>query len=285
LGLGRWRFALIGPLCLVLAGVIFLTTGQRASLSWPEWALREAVAPLQSGVSRVTRGAEGAVRGLVGLFHLANENARLRQELEQLRAERAELLEAQRENESLRQLLQLQRDSRLEMVAAEVIARTPSHWFSALTINKGSLHGVGKGMAVVAADGVVGHVRTVTAHTAEVLLIIDPKSALGGRIYRTGDVVLVEGLGAPGGGRALVKPLAREVDLRKDDYVVTAGLSEIYPKGLPVGVVEEVQEAKYGLTKYGVLRPAVDMDRLEWVAVITAWNKAGSKGGTASGRR
>lgn len=254
-------------------------------LSWPERALREAVAPLQSGVNRVSKGAVGVVQGIVRLGYLARENASLRDELEQLRSERVELLAAKRENEGLRALLQLTRDTRFETVAAEVIARTPINWFNTLTINKGTTHGIQKGMAVIAPEGVVGHVRSTTAHTAEVLLIVDPKSALGGRIGRTGQVVLAEGMGAPGGGRALVKPLSRETDLRKDDHVVTAGLSDIYPKGLPVGVVEEVNEAKYGLTKYGVLRPAVDLERLEWVAVIVGWDRGGARGGAAGVRR
>jgi rod shape-determining protein MreC len=265
----RWRWAALVPLFLIIAGVIFLTVGQRDSLSWPEWALREALAPLQSGVSRAYRMVANGVEGLFGLTGLAQENESLRQEVEQLRAERMELLEAQRENEGLRHVLQLARDTRSQVVVAEVIARTPNNWFNTLTVGKGTVHGLRKGMAVVTPEGVVGHIRSATSHTAEVLLILDQRSALGARIHRTSEVALVEGLGGSGEGRALVKPLSRETDIRKGDLVITSGLSEIYPKGLTVGVIEQTLEGQYGLTRYGVLKPAVDFGRLEWVAVLS----------------
>lgn len=283
MGPGRWRWAALGPLVLVIAGVIFLTTGQRDVISWPERVLREALAPLQSGVTSISRGAQGLLGGISRLARLSRENEELRKELDALRIERAELLEARRENESLRSMLKLEGMARNQVRIAEVIARTPSNWFSTITINKGTAHGVAKGMAVVTPEGVVGHIRSVTRHTAEVLLITDPKSALGGRVYRNSQVVLVEGLGSPGGGRLQVKLLSRDANLRKDDYIITSGLSEIYPKGLPVGVIEEIREGRYGLTKYGILRPAVDFGRLEWVAVVTAQSVA-LGGGTGSAR-
>jgi rod shape-determining protein MreC len=239
------------------------------------------LAPLQSGVTRVSRGIGGLATGVGRLTHLSRENTQLRRQVEQLNQERTELLEAKRENEGLRRILQLEKDTRHQVQVAEVIARTPSNWFNTITISKGSTSGISKGMAVITPEGVVGHIRSVTPHSADVLLITDPKSALGGRVFRTSQVTLVEGLGDPGGGTALVKPLSNEADIKKDDYIVTSGLSEIYPKGLPVGVIEEVREGRYGLTKYGVLRPAVDFGRLEWVAVVTRRN-AQLGGGTIS---
>ncbi|MGI6082368.1 MAG: rod shape-determining protein MreC [Limnochordia bacterium] len=270
MGPKHWRWAALALVSLIVAGVISMTIGQRDSLSWPEVALREALAPLQSGVSRAYRIVADGLWLLSNLDDLARENEELRQEVEQLRTERMALLEARRENEELRQMLQLVRDTRSQMVVAEVIARAPNAWFSTLTIGKGAMHGLKKGMAVVTPEGVVGHIRSVTNHTAEVLLILDQRSALGARIHRTGEIVLVEGLGIAGEGRALVKPVSRETDIRPGDLLVTAGLSEIYPKGLTVGVVEEAFEGKYGLSRYGELKPTVDFSRLEWVAVLSS---------------
>lgn len=269
MGPKRWRWAALVPLFLIIAGTISLTVGQRESLSWPERALREVLATLQSGVGRVYKTVANGVDSLLRLTSLTQENESLRVEVEQLRAERMELLEAQRENEELRCILQLTRDSRSQVVVAEVIARTPNNWFNTLTLGKGAAHGLAKGMAVVTPQGVVGHIRSVTSHTAEVLLILDQRSALGARIHRTSEVVLVEGLGGSGDGKALVKPLSRETDIRKGDLVITSGLSEIYPKGLTVGVVEQTMEGQYGLTRYGVLKPTVDFGRLEWVVVLS----------------
>jgi rod shape-determining protein MreC len=268
-GPGKWRWAVLGPIILIIAGIIVATTGPRDELGWAEKAFREALAPLQSGVTRIADGIVGVTTRIVRLTRLAKENEALRKEVEELRTERAALLEAQRENEELRRLVDLERRAPDQVQIAEVIYRTPGNWFSTIIINKGSAHNVEKGMAVVTPEGVVGHVRLVTRHTAEVMLITDTKSALCGRVYRTNQVVLVEGQGDAGRGKALVKPLASEADLVVGDYIITSGLSEIYPKGLPVGIVEAVYEGRYGLTTYGQLQPFVEFDRLEWVAVLT----------------
>jgi rod shape-determining protein MreC len=268
-GPGKWRWAVLGPLILIIAGIIVATTGPRDAPGWAEKAFREALAPLQSGVTRIANGIGSITTNIARLTQLAKDNEALRQEVEELRTERATLLEAQRENEELRRLVDLAKRAPNQVQIAEVIYRTPNNWFSTVIINKGSAHNVAKGMAVVTPEGVVGHVRMVTSHTAEVMLITDTKSALGGRVYRTNQVVLVEGQGDAGEGKALVKPLASEADLVVGDYIITSGLSDIYPKGLPVGVIEEVYEGRYGLTTYGQLQPFVDFDRLEWVAVLT----------------
>lgn len=269
----RWRWAALGLLVLLVASVIFLTNGQRARLTWPEVILRETIAPLQSGVAIVSTGVNKAVTSVTQLTRLASENAKLREEVETLRSDLAIAMEAQRENESLREMMALGRDLRQQVTVAEVIARNPSNWFNTLTIGKGASSGIIKDMPVVTKDGVVGRIFTVTPHTAEVLLITDTRSAVGGRLFRTNAVVLAEGAGTPGYGRVNVRPLDQETDIRAGDIIVTSGLSEIFPKGLRLGVVEEVYDVRHGLTRYGLLRPAVNFSSLEWVAVITGRSK------------
>ena len=85
----------------------------------------------------------------------------------------------------------------------------------------------------------------------------------------TGLVSSVGGrLGGSGEGRALVKPLSRETDIRKGDLVITSGLSEIYPKGLTVGVIEQTLEGQYGLTLQGTQASRRFRAR-RWVAVLS----------------
>jgi rod shape-determining protein MreC len=230
----------------------------------------EVVAPLQRAANRVASSLRSALDSLKSWRTLNEENARLREEVQALRMERDRLLEAGRQNEQLRQLLELVEPAGGELLAAEVIARSPSNWLGSITISRGRVHGVAPGMAVVAPEGAVGKVRNVTERTAEVVLITDSRSAVGGRVRDRGHLVLVEGTSDPTEERATVRLLDWEADLRVGDVVVASELSWIFPKGLPIGVVEQVHERESGLAPYGTLRPFVDLARLEWVMVVLA---------------
>lgn len=124
-------------------------------------------------------------------------------------------------------------------------------------------------MPVLTRDGVVGYVQTVTGRTADVLLLVDSKSALGGVVVRTSEPVVVEGVADAEHGLR-VRALVAGADLREGDEVVTSGLSQIYPPGLPVGRIHRVVPVDPGRAAEAWLTPAVDFNRLEAVAVLLA---------------
>ncbi len=253
---------------LVFVSLLFVTSRDRPRLSPLEVATREAVAPLESALHRVSGAVAGAWRTVTHLGHLIRENDRLYLEVSRLLAENARLEEYRLQNERLRHLLDFQQTSSYITVAGEIIARDPSNWLGTMTIDKGTARGVKKDVAVITSEGLVGKVLAATARTATVLPIIDPRSAVGGMIQRTRALVLVEG--APGvPGMCLVKPLTPESDIREGDRVLSSGLGGVYPKGLLIGEVSKVFEGKYGVGKAAYLRPVVDFSRLEEVLVIT----------------
>lgn len=254
---------------LILSGIIFRTATYREGLSFPEQAVFEVVAPLQRWAYGIADSFRSGVQSVVSFRTLEEENRALRAEVAALRLERDQLLEAGRENAVLRELVGLAQDRSHEVAAAEVIARSPSNWLGSITINRGRAHGVEPGMAVVSALGAVGNVRNVTERTAEVVLITDSRSSVGGRLRDKGHLVLVEGTSNPTEEVATVRLLDWEADLEPGDVVVSSELSWIFPKGLPIGVVEQVFERESGMAPYGTLRPFVDISRLEFVMVMT----------------
>lgn len=265
-----WIAVLVVFAFVALSGVVYRTATYREQLTLPEHLVYEVFAPLQ----RLTNGVVGAVRSSIEsvatLRSAQKENEALRLELDALRTERDALLEAGRQNARLRELLELSQGRTEELAVAEVIARSPNNWLGSITIDKGRIHGVEPGMAVVAAEGAVGKIRNVTQTTAEVVLITDSRSSIGGRVRETGHLVLVEGTGDPTAEKATVRLLDWEATLRPGDVVVASELSWSFPKGLPIGVVEEVDERGTGLTPLGTLRPFVDLERLEWVVILKA---------------
>lgn len=265
---GRWHALAVGFLFLVLAGLIFLTSDPRSAASGPEIVLREVVAPVQTVFATVSRWGREVALSLGSFGRLREENRELRQEVAALQAQVRDLEQQARENARLREILGLRERLPPTTVVAQVVARSAEHWFSTATINRGSNDGLRPGLAVINAQGVVGHIESVTPNTARVLLLIDPKSAVGGMIEESQTPVLVEGTSDPAGKKAVVRPLVHDALLQPGDTVVTSGLSQIFPPGLLIGTVESVVEGATELQVRGVLRPAVDFSWLDWVVVI-----------------
>lgn len=279
---GRAIAAVAGLLVLVLVSVIFVTSRPREGVSWLEAALRDGLTPLFLAANRIAQTVAGVWDAAVSLKDAHEENRRLREEVEALRREVARLEEFERENVALRRALELPEAVSPPAIYAEVIARPLNNWWGVVTINKGSRQGIAPQMAVVAPEGAVGHVRTTTNFSSEVLLLIDPRSAVGGIVQRTGQPVLVEGMGYPGTTLRL-RPLTANVDVEVGDVIVTSGMSSLFPKGIPIGTVQQVEIGSFGLSVDVYVRPAVDFGALEVVAVL-ATEEGGARAVTGEGQ-
>ncbi|HHY45676.1 MAG TPA: rod shape-determining protein MreC [Firmicutes bacterium] len=265
--------------CLAVLSVIYVTSRERAGLTRWEELIRESMRPLLSIISDIASGLNRSLWALTHIGQLSRENVALTRQVLELKAQLLELAEYKAENDRLRRLLGFREAAPYATVAARVIGRDPSRLSSTLLIDKGQKDGVAKDMAVITFGGLVGRVISVTANTATVLPVIDPRSAVGGIIYRTRDLVLVEGYaGSP--GLCMLKPLSSDADIVAGDQVLSSGLGGVFPKGLLVGRVVEVTKGKYSVGKVALVEPDVDFSKLEEVLVITG----GSAGRTDSSR-
>src|SRR5690606_8227099 len=245
---------------------MFATARPRPELSPVEEAVRDALAPAETLLASAARTVRAAADSWRTTQALREENERLRQEVRALQIRNQMLEEAWRENRALRSVLGLVDREGERAVPALVVGRPVSGWWSQVTINRGRRHGVEPRQPVVTGDGAVGRVLAVTDTTAEVLLLVDPKSAVGGVVRRTSDPVVVEGVP---GGRLRLRALVADADLAPGDLIVTAGFSQLFPSGLPIGTVTAVLPAPAGRSAEAWVEPAVDLSRLEVVAVLT----------------
>ncbi len=261
----RWPLAM--ALVFLVAVSVMYVTAKRTEQTPVERLVRSLVTPAEGVVSRSVNWVRNGLDSLHTLGTLRRENARLSAENEQIKARLNLVRDLGAENERLRGLLGFSSRSQYRLLAAEVIGRDPTNWFSAITINRGSTSGLRPGLPVITADGLVGLVRLVDANSATVLLLLDNKAAVGGRVEETGDFVLAQG--APAGtGTVVVQPLEAGASLRKGQTVQTSGLSAVFPKGVPIGKIRHVSPGKYGLSSTAELEPAVDFAHLEEVFVI-----------------
>ncbi|RLC93664.1 MAG: rod shape-determining protein MreC, partial [Chloroflexi bacterium] len=140
-----------------------------------------------------------------------------------------------------------------------------------VTINVGARQGVKVGMPVVSSGaGLVGRIAQVNPRTAKVKLLTDADSQVAALLQTSRVSGLV--VGQPD-GTLLMQYIPQEDSIGDDEIVLTSGLGGTLPKGLVIGQVTKVLQEDYELFQAAIVRPAVDLSRLELVLVITAFEQ------------
>jgi rod shape-determining protein MreC len=238
---------------------------------------QEAFAPVETGASRALK----PVRDLFGWFgdtiDAKDENENLRDEVERLRGQVAEAQTAKRDAAELRGILDLRDEPGYPQgagpVAARVIARSPTVWYSSVKIDKGSGDGIEENQPVVASGGLVGKVTRVTGGTSEVTLISDASSAVSAQVMPNGASGIVEPeLGKP--NDLLLNFVQRERRVTEDTTVVTSGfaagrLESHFPRGIPIGRVDRVDLDEVELYQRVHIDPFADLRHFDYVQVLT----------------
>jgi rod shape-determining protein MreC len=135
-------------------------------------------------------------------------------------------------------------------------------------IDKGSADGLDRDMAVITADGIVGKIRDVFPHTAQVLAINDQSSGAGVILETTRVRGILRG---NANGQPQIVDILADKRIQKGEVVLTAGGDQIFPRGLPVGVVEKViQDPERDSFIDVLITPAAHLDRLDEVLVVTS---------------
>jgi rod shape-determining protein MreC len=258
------KYSILG--LVVLAAVALLTVQETRPGEglWLAEGIATVTAPAQVAFARVHRGAASLWAGYLDWKHLRAEVARLRAETVALRLRqlRQEALEA--ENQRLRALATLRARLPERTLGAEVVARDWNGFTRGLTIDRGRTGGVDRLAAVIVTSGVVGRIAVLRRQSAVVQVLTDPASSIGGVVLRTRGQGLVEGVA---GGRLRIKLAVSEEALQPGDLVVTSGIGELFPKGLPLGRVRRVYSPTW-LFRTAELEPAVDLTSVEEVLVL-----------------
>jgi len=268
----RYRsLTLAGLLVLITLVILTLSVGRERELTAPEKLVLEILAPAQKAVVRFVGVFIETGRRYVFLAETAQENLRLRTELARVKQEMVLYQQAYLANKRLRYLLEFKERSELPTVAAEVIAFDPSGWFKTIMVDKGSAEGVGRGMAVANADGVIGRIIEVSYHHSLILLLIDRSSGVDALVLRSRDRGILKG-GV--GGVCRLEFVVRNADVIAGDMIVTSGLAGTFPKGLILGQVSriEMEPGGQGMFQAIEVAPAVDFDRLEEVLIVIQEN-------------
>jgi rod shape-determining protein MreC len=245
--------------------LISSNVGKRRSWGPFEQLIVELTAPLQNFFSKTIGAVEGMWMKYFALLNVRQENEALKSEIDLLRMEAARYREMAAASKRLQDLLQFEDRIPWPVTEAQVIGRDPSGWFESVIIDKGKDSGLQMNMPVVDAEGVVGRLVSVSPNYSKVLLIIDQNSSVDCLVQRSREKGIVKGLTA---GLCKLDYVVKAGDVTVGDRVVTSGMDRVFPKGLPVGEVVDVQDTAWEFFRNVKVKPMVDFSKLEEVLVI-----------------
>jgi rod shape-determining protein MreC len=203
-----------------------------------------AVYPLQLIAAAPVSLARRAGEFFVTHASLRDENARLTQERLERAAALQQLQAIQTENAQLRELLAARKRVEPKAQLAEVAYSARDPFSRRIVVDRGSQQDVKSGQPVIDHSGVIGQVTRVYPWVSEVTLITDKDHLVPVLNVRNGLRAVLAGTGDDGALELRFVPL--NADFQGGDRLVTSGIDGVYPAGLPVADVTQVdRDAAY----------------------------------------
>jgi rod shape-determining protein MreC len=268
-------------LLLVVASLTLLSLYYREGTGGPLHGVQDVVStifgPITEGADRALKPARDLVNWFDETFEARGENDRLNDEVASLRDELARAQSTQLEAKELSRLQELSSGGIVpdgsKPVTARVVGRSPTVWYSTVTIDKGTSAGIRLNDPVVAADGLAGRITQTTPNTAQVTLITDSESSVTARVLPRGATGVVEpNIGDP--TDLQLDFLERGSDIGEGQMVVTAGFStgdlgSIFPPGIPIGEITEATLEEQQAYQRVHLDAFADLRDMNFVRVLT----------------
>jgi rod shape-determining protein MreC len=273
----RYKNALVLMLVVLAQVVLLAMQVRRPAPDMPDghnvrlW--RSLVAGVVAPPGRLAHGIGLSVRGVwsnyINLRHLREKNESLQAENDRLRLEQASLAEDARAGQRLREMLDFRGRYIDKTLPSQVVGTSGTDTARVILIDKGYKDGLQVQMPVITPDGIVGKVKNVFPHTAQVLLISDQTSGTGVVLQTTRIRGVMKGNAS---GQPQMINISPDERIQPGEPVVTSGGDQVYPPGMPVGVVDRVVADPDTSYVNVVIKPNADLSRLEEVLIVTAFS-------------
>ncbi len=253
------------------ASLVMFTASCRMGSSSPLEAVRSAFTVVTTPVRYIGATVSVPFQGLGNVFaNLTSDQeslSDLKAENERLQARNAELEESEQTAKRLQDLLNLKDSYSLQSTGARIISASTDSWSSTVTINSGSASGLTVGMPVTASNGVIGQIVECGATSSTVRLLTDENSSVSAMIQSSRAQGMLKGSAT---GQVTLDMIASDQEVSVGDVVVTSGLGGVFPKGLPLGKVTNVEKAAGSLYLQITVEVFAGTENFEEVLVITS---------------
>jgi rod shape-determining protein MreC len=243
------------------------TVADTRSISLIRYWATSIVSPFERFFLGIGHNVRAGWSNYIDLRHTRQQNTSLQQQIADMRLQQAAIAQDALQGQRLQALLSFQQQYVATTVAAQVIGTSGSELSRILYIDKGSKDGLKSDQAVITPDGIVGKLRDVFPHSAQVLLLDDQTSGAGVILASTRIRAILRGTST---GRVVINNLTSDSRIKSGETILTSGGDQVYPRGLPVGTIESIaldpDHQPYTTIQ---VRPAANLSQLEEVLVIT----------------
>ncbi|HEY8605680.1 MAG TPA: rod shape-determining protein MreC [Noviherbaspirillum sp.] len=250
----------------LIALALLIADARLRSLGAIRQAVGTALYPLQV-VALLPRDAAYMVGDYFStLSAVQRENQRLKQQevANAQTLQQMQLLTA--ENAQLRKLLDANERLPVKSVMSEILYDARDAFTRKIILDRGSRHGVRPGHPVIDDVGVVGQVTRVFPFTAEVTLLTDKDQAIPVQVVRNGVRSIAYGQGHAGTLDLRFMPV--NADIRNGDVLVTSGIDGVYPAGLAVAKVSQVESKSSDAFARITCQPLAGIDRNRQLLIL-----------------
>lgn len=232
--------------------------------------------PFQKVTTQITDKVTGVLQGYVRTQKLKEENEQLKERLRGLEDQLVDYESLKNQNQLYEKFLDIKEENPdFVFCPAMVIGRDANSQFGSFIIDKGSLQGVSQRDPVITSDGLVGVVEEVGLTYSRVITLFDPSLNIGAYLSRTRDTGIVVGsIELAQESRCKMSYLPRDSGAAIGDIVLTSG-GNVFPKGLKIGTVKDIQQESHGVSLYAVVEPFADISGAKDVFVITSFEGQG----------
>lgn len=253
---------------IIILILIVIFSNREANTSFFENIANKLVMPIQNGLTYLKNKVSGNSTFFSDISNLKTENQELKNKNSQLEQSLRELENIRTENETLKEYLGLtEKYGEYKTIPGYVINKDISNYSKTIIINIGKKDGIEENMTVIADEGLVGHIVSVTDNTAKVRTIVDTSSSVSCLMSTSKDSIVCKGtLDSSSELRAMY--ISTEANMVQSDSVDTSGLGGIYPKGIHVGTIKKIVTTKNITDRYALVETAVDFSKLNTVLVV-----------------
>jgi rod shape-determining protein MreC len=274
---GRYKNALVLMLVLLAQVVLLAMQVRRPAPGMPDghnvrlwrYLVTSVVTPPETLAHNIGRSVRRVWSNYIYLHDLRQQNLSLKQENDRLRIEQASLAEDAQAGQRLRALLDFRGQYIDKTVAAQVVGTSGTDQARDIFIDKGSKDGLEVQMPVITPEGIVGKIKNVYPHSAQVLLISDQTSGTGVLLESTRVRGVMKG---DASGQPQIVNISPDDRIKPGEPVITSGGDEVYPPGMPVGVVDRVVPDPDSSYVNVVVKPNSDLGALEEVLVVVQFS-------------
>jgi rod shape-determining protein MreC len=236
----------VTAVAIILLVIIGMTNTERVSISKFEKVVGSAISPVNKLSFSIGEKTSGFFYTITNLSKTLKENEDLEEEIKILKEENRNLQNIIGKTDYLKREADLIKNTRLNLIDAQVTSKEPGNWYDRFIIDKGIKHGIKKGQTVVQGiegekgeivEGIIGRVVDVGPNWAKIISIIDELNSTSFKIIRTQDGGVISG---STDGILNGYLFDYKADIIVGDKLYTSGLGENFVKDIYIGEVEEV---------------------------------------------